>query len=82
MAMKIVIEFYRIRQQDGAHAVVGRETEEAVDPDDAIEVAWALAQTLDMPQQPDALTIADASGRTLYSCTFAAAPKRGEMPAP
>ena len=69
--MKIVIEFYRIRQ-DGAHAV---------DPDDAIEVAWARAQTLDMPRQPDAQTIADASGRTLYSCTCAA-PKRGEMPAP
>jgi hypothetical protein len=78
MAMKIVIEFYRIRQQDGAHAVVGRETEEAVDPDDAIEVAWALAQTLDMPQQPDALTITDASSRTFYSCTFSAAPNQEE----
>ncbi len=60
--MKIVIEFYRVRPQDDAHAVVGRETEEAVDLDAAIERALALAQTLDMPQRPDALIITDAQG--------------------
>ncbi|WP_029353414.1 hypothetical protein [Bosea sp. 117] len=68
--MKIVIEFYRIRPQDDAHAVVGRETEEAVDLDAAIERALALAQTLDMPQRPDALTITDTQGRRLHSCTL------------
>lgn len=66
--MKIVIEFYRIRPQDDAHAVVGRETEDAADLDAAIE--RALARTLDMPQRPDALTITDAQGRRLYSCTL------------
>ena len=29
--MKIVIEFYRTRQEDDAHAIVGRETDEATD---------------------------------------------------
>lgn len=77
--MKIVIEFYRIRPQDDAHAVVARETEEAVDLDAAIERAMALAQTLDMPQRPDALTITDAQGRRLHSCTLdeASSDRRG-----
>ena len=29
--MQFVIEFYRTRKQDDAHAVIGRETAEAVD---------------------------------------------------
>jgi hypothetical protein len=58
--MKIVIEFYRTRNADDAHAVVGRETKEAMNTDDAIEVARQLSETLDMPQQPDAMTITDA----------------------
>jgi hypothetical protein len=65
--MKIVIEFYRTRNADDAHAIVGRETKEAVNVDDAIEVARQLSQTLDMPQRPDAMTITDANGATLYS---------------
>ena len=65
--MKIVIEFYRTRDADDAHAVVARETTEAADLDDAIEIARHLSRNLDMPQQPDAVTITDASGLTLYS---------------
>lgn len=80
--MKIVIEFYRIRQQDGAQAVVGRETTEAVDLDTAIAAARALALTLDMPQRPDALCITDAKGRTLYSCTLDAATTPEESSSP
>jgi hypothetical protein len=64
--MKIVIEFYRTRNADDAHAVVGRETKEAKNTDDAIEVARQLSQTLDMPQRPDAMMITDANGVTLY----------------
>jgi hypothetical protein len=63
--MKIVIEFYRTRNADDAHAVVGRETKEAVNTSDAIEIARQLSQTLDMPQRPDAMTITDANGATL-----------------
>ena len=55
--MKIVIEFYRTRQADDAHAVVGRETAELVGLDQAIEIARRLSQTLNMPQRPDAMTI-------------------------
>jgi peptidase E len=37
------------------------------DLDDAIEIARQLSQTLDMPQQADALTIFDAKGLVLHS---------------
>lgn len=65
--MKIVIEFYRTREADDAHAVVGREIAEAVDLDDAIEIARQLSQKLNMPQHPDALAITDDEGNKLYS---------------
>ena len=55
--MKVVIEFYRTRNSDDAHAVVGREVREARDVADAIEIGQRLSQTLDMPQRPDAMTI-------------------------
>lgn len=55
--MKIVIEFYRTRDADDAHAVLGRETVEATDVDEAIEIARELLRTPDMPQRPDAITI-------------------------
>lgn len=64
--MRIVIEFYRTRDADDAHAVVDRVTDEAADLDDAIEIARLLARTHDMPQQPDAMAITDANGTTLY----------------
>src|SRR5436853_639521 len=53
--MKFVIEFYRIRAADDAHAVVGREMALATGLDDAIEIARLLARTLNMPQWPDAV---------------------------
>lgn len=65
--MHIVIEFNRTRDRDDAHAVVGRENAEAADLDDAMEVARLLSQTLNMPQQPDAMTITDATGAVLYA---------------
>lgn len=68
--MKIMIEFYRTREVDDAHAVVGRETGEAVDLNEAIEMAWLLVRTLDMPQRPDAMRIADEDGTTLHSCAI------------
>ena len=70
--MKIVIEFYRTRTIDEAHAIVGRETVLAGDLDDAIEIARLLARTLDMPQWPDAVAINDADGGQLY-CEIVAA---------
>lgn len=67
ITMQIVIEFYRTRDTDDAHAVVGHETTEAADLDDAMEVALLLSKTLNMPQQPDAMTITDAAGAVLYA---------------
>lgn len=65
--MKIVVEFYRTRDADDAHAVVGRETVEVDDVDGAIAAARLLAQTLDiMPERPDSMTITDANGRMHY----------------
>ena len=65
--MKIVIEFYRTRDADDAHAVVGWEAVEVDDLDGAIAAARLLARTLDMPQRPDSMTITDANGKTHYS---------------
>lgn len=65
--MHVVIEFYRTRDLDDAHAVVGREAGEAADLDEAIEIARRLSQTLNMPQRPDAMTITDAAGAVLYA---------------
>ncbi|MFI0849771.1 hypothetical protein [Mesorhizobium sp. IMUNJ 23232] len=69
-----MIEFYRTRHQDDAHAVVGREAGEAMDVDDAIRIARSLSATLDMPQRPDAVTIIDAAGGTIYSGALDPAP--------
>jgi len=71
--MKFVIEFYRTRERDDAHAVVGHETREAVDLDDAIGMAQALSLTLSMPQRPDWMSIADLDGNTLHSAKLASA---------
>ena len=65
--MKMVVEFYRTRERDDAHAVVGRETYEALDLDAAIHMARALSLTLDMPQRPDSMSIADVNGNKLHS---------------
>ncbi|PBB16282.1 hypothetical protein [Mesorhizobium sp. WSM4313] len=70
--MKVVIEFYRTRVSDDAHAVIGRETVLATCLDDAIEIARLLARTLNMPQWPDAVTISEADGAALYSEIIAA----------
>lgn len=65
--MKVFIDFYRTRAADDAHAIVGRETVIVECVDGAIEAARHLLRTLEMPQRPDAVTIADASGEVLYS---------------
>jgi hypothetical protein len=65
--MKVVIEFYRTRDADNAHALVGRETVEVDDLDGAMAAARLLARTLDMPQHPDSMMITDANGKMHYS---------------
>jgi hypothetical protein len=68
--VKITIEFYRTREVDDAHAIVGRETVEVADLSDAIEIGHRLSLTLNMPQRPDAMSISDSKGNKLYSHTF------------
>lgn len=68
--MKIVIRFFRVREADGAHAVIGCETVDAVDRDDAIALATRLRASLDMPQRPDGVEITDAAGTPLHSALF------------
>ena len=75
-AMKM-LEFYRIRKADDAHAVVGRETADAADLDNAIGLARQLWRTLDMPQRPDAMSISDNEGNRLYSGTLHTAKNTG-----
>lgn len=79
--MNIVIEFYRIREADNAHAVIGQETADAVDLDDAIKIAWQLSQTLDMPQRPDAMSISDSDGTEFYVHKFDRAENSGRKDA-
>lgn len=75
--MKLVIEFYRVREIDDAHAVVGRETAVAADLGEAIRIARRLSHTLDMPQQPDAMAISDGRGTVLYQGLLDIAGKSG-----
>ncbi|WP_018431306.1 hypothetical protein [Hoeflea sp. 108] len=76
--MKVIIEFYRTRETDDAHAVVGREVVETTNLANAIEIAHLLSQTLDMPQRPDAMAITDLSGNALFSgIVDGAATKKG-----
>lgn len=79
MAVKIVVEFYRTRPEDNAHAIVGREAIEATNLDSAIEAARQLSLTLDMPQRPDGMSITGAEGTTLYSGLISLADLSREM---
>lgn len=64
--MKVLIEFYRVREGDDAHAVVGRVTCDAIGSDAAIGMARSLLRTLDMPQEPDRFRVFDDSGNELF----------------
>ncbi|MBC2860356.1 hypothetical protein [Stappia sp. 28M-7] len=68
--MKVVIKFFRIRTPDGAHAIIGCETVDAIDQNDAVARATRLLDTLDMPQRPDGVTITDAAGTPFHSALF------------
>lgn len=63
--MKVIIEFYRIRESDDAHAVLGRVECEALDLDAAVGMARTFADTPEMPQEPDEIGISDGRGNEL-----------------
>jgi hypothetical protein len=56
-----IIEFFRIRDADEAHATLDRVEHDTNDLEDAKVRAQSHFETLDMPQKPDALRILDRS---------------------
>jgi hypothetical protein len=62
-----IIEFFRVRGTDEAHATLDRVEHDTSDLEDAKVRAQSLFETLDMPQKPDALRILDQSGEEVFS---------------
>ena len=60
------IEFFRVRDTDGAHATLDRVTHDTTDLEDAKVRAQSLFETLDMPQRPDAVRILDQGGDEVF----------------
>ncbi|MCB5176918.1 hypothetical protein [Microvirga lenta] len=61
-----IIEFFRVRDTDEAHAILDRVEHDTTDLDDAKVRALSLFETLDMPQKPDALRILDHTGDEVF----------------
>lgn len=64
--MKFTIEFFRIRQEDDAHAMLDRVTHVASDLETAKTKARSLFDVLNMPQNPDGLRILDQDGTEVF----------------
>jgi len=60
--MIFIIEFFRIRPTDDAHATLDRLSVIVDDLDAAKVKARSLFETLEMPQKPDGLRILDEDG--------------------
>lgn len=67
--MMFTIEFFRIRKEDNAHAMLDRVTHIASDLESAKVKARSLFDTLNMPQNPDGLRILDKSGNEVFFWT-------------
>ncbi|WP_262027081.1 hypothetical protein [Microvirga sp. Mcv34] len=61
-----IIEFFRVRNADQAHAVLGRVEHDTTELEDAKVRARSLFETLDMPQKPDALRVVDERGEEVF----------------
>ena len=63
-----IIEFFRVRDTDHAHAhaTLGQVEHDTSDLEDAKARARSLFETLDMPQKPDALRILDERGEEVF----------------
>jgi hypothetical protein len=62
-----IIEFFRLRDADGAHATLDRVEHDTTDLEQAKVRAQSLFETLDMPQKPDALRIVDREGAEVFT---------------
>jgi hypothetical protein len=61
-----IIEFFRVRGTDEAHAILDRVEDDATDLEDVKARALSLFETLDMPQKPDAMRILDHNGEEVF----------------
>jgi len=64
-----IIEFFRIRETDHAHAMLDRITHIASDLESAKVKAKSLFDTLNLPQNPDGLRILDQGGNEVFFWT-------------
>ena len=62
-----IIEFFRLREADGAEATLDRVEHDTTDLEQAKVRAQSLFETLDMPQKPDALRITDQEGAEVFT---------------
>ena len=67
--MMFTIEFFRIRKEDNARAMLDRITHIATDLESAKVKAKSLFETLNMPQNPDGLRILDQNGQEVFFWT-------------
>ena len=67
--MMFTIEFFRIREEDNARAMLDRITHIASDLESAKVKAKSLFETLNMPQNPDGLRILDQNGQEVFFWT-------------
>ena len=67
--MMFTIEFFRIRKEDNARAMLDRITHIASDLESAKIKAKSLFDTLNMPQNPDGLRILDQNGHEVFFWT-------------
>ncbi|MGO4389465.1 hypothetical protein AB4Y85_18210 [Microvirga sp. 2YAF29] len=62
-----IVEFFRIRDTDDAHAILDRVEHDTTNLEDAKVRAQSLFETLNLPQKPDGLRILDQSGDEVCS---------------
>ena len=67
--MLFTIEFFRLREEDDAHATLDRITLIGTDLEAVKVKAKSLFETLNMPQKPDGLRILDRDGDEVFSWT-------------
>ena len=60
--MQFTIEFFRLREEDDAHATLGRIAHIGTDLKRVKVKAKTLFETLNLPQKPDGLPILDHDG--------------------
>ena len=67
--MLFTIEFFRLREEDDAHATLDRITHIGTDLEAVKVKAKSLFETLNMPQKPDGLRILDQHGDEVFFWT-------------